>query len=92
MVNIHIAYTAPINPAGASPVLSKTQIYAGLERKVHYAQEFVPVIESCKVVEEKDGVVVRDVVFKDGAGPKKHAREWVRSYWPAWVCCFFFLM
>ncbi|KAF2127093.1 DUF1857-domain-containing protein [Dothidotthia symphoricarpi CBS 119687] len=83
MVNLHLAYTAPINPAGVKPVLTTAQVYAGLDRKIYFPQEFVPVIESCEVIEEKDGVVVRDVVFKAG-GPKKQAREWVRSYWPAW--------
>ena len=43
-------------------------------------------IESCTVLEEQaDGTVVRDVVFKEGAGPKPRARETVRGYWPSWV-------
>jgi hypothetical protein len=43
------------------------------------------VIESCSVLEEKDGVVTREVGFKEGAGPKRRAREVVRGYWPSWV-------
>ncbi|KAI1841572.1 hypothetical protein JX265_004698 [Neoarthrinium moseri] len=73
MVIFNIAYTAPINPAGAAPVLSQPQVWAGLERKVRRAQEFVPVIKSCDVVSEKQTakglVVVRDVQFTF-AGPK----------------------
>jgi len=85
MVNFNIAYTSRINPTGATPVLNQTQIWAGLQRKIRFAQEFVPVIESCDVLEEKDGVVTRDVKFKKGMGPKDQAKEVVRSYWPSWV-------
>ncbi|KAI4615546.1 uncharacterized protein J4E88_000407 [Alternaria novae-zelandiae] len=85
MVNFNIAYTSRINPAGATPVLNQAQIWAGLQRKIRFAQEFVPVIESCDVLEEKDGVVTRDVKFKKGMGPKDQAKEVVRSYWPSWV-------
>ncbi|KNG52320.1 DUF1857-domain-containing protein [Stemphylium lycopersici] len=86
MVNINLSYTSRINPAGATPVLTQPQIWAGLERKIRFAQEFVPVIESCTVLEESaDGVVTRDVVFKKGMGPKDRAKEVVRGYWPSWV-------
>ncbi|KAH7360007.1 hypothetical protein BKA66DRAFT_426342 [Pyrenochaeta sp. MPI-SDFR-AT-0127] len=85
MVNIHISYTSRINPSGVTPVLTYPQIWAGLQRKIRFAQEFVPVIESCEVLEDKDGVVVREVKFKQGAGPKDRAKETVRSYEPSWV-------
>jgi hypothetical protein len=63
MVNINLAYTSPINPSGASPILTQPQIWAGLQRKIRFAQEFVPVIESCEVLEEDEqGVVTREVV------------------------------
>jgi hypothetical protein len=89
MVNIHLAYTSRINPEGASPVLTQPQIWAGLQRKIRFAQEFVPVIESCKVLEEDAaGVVTREVVFKKGMGPKDRAREVVRGFWPSWVSGF----
>jgi hypothetical protein len=86
MVNLHLSYTSKVNPEGASPVLNESQIWAGLQRKIRFAQEFVPVIESCEVLEEKDGVVTREVKFKEGAGPKPRAREVVRGFWPSWVC------
>lgn len=86
MPAVHLSYTSSINKPGATPVLTVPQIWAGLQRKVRFAQEFVPVIESCTVLEEKDdGTVVRDVKFKEGAGPKPQARETVREYWPSWV-------
>lgn len=85
MVKLHLSYTSKINPAGATPVLNQAQIWAGLQRKIRFAQEFVPVIESCDVLEDKDGIVTRVVKFKPGAGPKDKAREVVRGYWPSWV-------
>ena len=85
MVTLHLAHTSPINPPNASPPLTPAQIWAGLQRKIRFAQEFVPVIESCEILEEKDGVVTRDVVFKEGMGPKRSAREVVRGFWPSWV-------
>ena len=77
MVTLYLSHTAPINPSGITPVLTIRQIWAGLQRKVRFAQEFVPIIESCTVLEEQpDGTVVRDVVFKEGV-PKPKARETV---------------
>lgn len=91
MVRIHLAYTAPINPPNLPP-LTLSQIWTGLQRKVRFAQEFVPVIEACTVVEVKeDGTVVRDVKFKEGAGPRPQAREVVKEFWPSWVCFAFSL-
>lgn len=85
MVKLQLAYTARINPSGASPILTEAQVWAGLQRKIRFAQEFVPVIESCTVLSDENGVVTRDVKFKPGAGPKPQAKEVVRSYWPSWV-------
>lgn len=64
MVVLHFAATLPINPPGATPVLSKEQVWAGLRRKVRFAHEFVPPITSCVVVKEEGNVVTRRVVFE----------------------------
>lgn len=75
MVTFNIAYTAPVNPAGATPALGVQQVWAGLQRKVRRAQDFVPIIEECAVLsEETDGrtgnlKVVREVRFKAGFEP-----------------------
>jgi len=84
MVNIHVAYTQPINPPSATPVLTRSQIWKGLQRKVRSATEFVPVIVSCKVVSEEGSVVTREVGFKEGFGPPK-VREVCKEYAPTKV-------
>ncbi|RMZ66200.1 DUF1857 domain containing [Pyrenophora seminiperda CCB06] len=88
MVTINLSYTSKINPPGVTPTLTPPQIWAGLQRKIRFAQEFVPVILSCDVLSEDtaaSGTVTREVVFKKGAGPRDRAKEVVRSFWPSWV-------
>ncbi|KAF5567873.1 hypothetical protein FNAPI_447 [Fusarium napiforme] len=67
MVNINLAYSAPINPSGASPILSEAQIWNGLRRKVRKAHEFVAPILECEVLSEEQTElstkVTRQVVF-----------------------------
>ncbi|TKA81850.1 hypothetical protein B0A49_01080 [Cryomyces minteri] len=76
MVTLNLAYTAPINPTSASPVLTSPQLWAGLQRKIRHAQEFVPAIVSCTVLDEQKEdngsvTVTREVQFKEGYGPKE---------------------
>ncbi|KAF5602763.1 hypothetical protein FPCIR_1726 [Fusarium pseudocircinatum] len=67
MVNINLAYSAPINPSGATPILSEAQIWNGLRRKVRKAHEFVAPILECEVLSEEDTAsgpkVTQQVVF-----------------------------
>lgn len=89
MVVINVAYTQAINPAGATPVLTRPQLWAGLQRKIRRAQDFVPVITECTVVEENDNVVVRDAHFGEKGVPGQEdttVREVCKSYKPAKVC------
>ncbi|KAL9089914.1 MAG: hypothetical protein Q9159_002271 [Coniocarpon cinnabarinum] len=82
MATVNCAYTGYINPPNVTPVLTQAQVWAGLERKVRRGQDFVPVIESTTVVEEKRStkqewpqlapgtqIVVREAKFTDGNGP-----------------------
>jgi len=76
MVVFNLAYTAPINCPDQS-VLTRDQVWAGLQRKVRHAQEFVPLIVKCEVVQEEVAardedvtVVTRQVIFAPGKGPK----------------------
>ncbi|KAF4762570.1 hypothetical protein HAV15_007252 [Penicillium sp. str.  len=49
----NIAFTAPINPPGATPVVTPEQIWNGLLLKIRSAETFVPgAIQSTKVVSE----------------------------------------
>jgi hypothetical protein len=93
MVAIYVAYTQQINPAGVTPVLTRAQIWAALERKVRRAQDFVPVITECKVLEDKDNVVVREAKFIAGQNSVpgqegKTIREVCTLSKPTKVCVF----
>ncbi|OIW22744.1 DUF1857-domain-containing protein [Coniochaeta ligniaria NRRL 30616] len=75
MVVINVGYTAPINRPGEPPTLSVAQVWQGLKRKVRHAEEFVPIIVHCEVLDEKTTetggeVVTRTVKFAAGSGPK----------------------
>jgi hypothetical protein len=88
MVVIYVAYTQQINPTGATPVLTRAQIWKGLQRKIRRAQDFVPVISDCKVLEDKDNVVLREAHFiVDGVPGQsgKVVREVCKSYEPTKV-------
>lgn len=86
MVVINCAYTEQINPQGASPVLTRDQVWNGLQRKIRKAQDFVPVIESCDVLEEKENEVVREAHFKEAMGRPAHSvKEVCRWFYPTKV-------
>ncbi|KAK1753712.1 DUF1857-domain-containing protein [Echria macrotheca] len=94
MVVFNFGYTAPINRPGQS-VLTIDQVWAGLQRKVRHAEEFVPLIIHCEVVKEEGGsseedtlVITRTVKFLPGKGPKadgEPVQEVVRHYPPCRV-------
>ena len=91
MVAIYSAYTQQINPTGVTPVLTRAQVWKGLERKVRRAQDFVPVIIDCKVLEDEGNVVVREAKFRGGPDAipgqeDKTVREVCKLYEPVRVC------
>ncbi|GAA5888055.1 hypothetical protein JCM5296_005417 [Sporobolomyces johnsonii] len=61
-----IAATRPVNPPGAFPLISEAQLWAGLEFKARNPQAFVPMITSCRVVEDHGDKATRLVRFNDG--------------------------
>jgi len=75
MVAINLAYTAPVNRPSQTPVLTVPQLWAALQHKVRHAEQFVPVITSTRIVEERvdegkgEPVVTREVVFRKEAAP-----------------------
>lgn len=86
MVVVNCAYTEQINPEGASPILTRDQIWKGLQRKIRRAQDFVAPIESCDVLEEKENEVVREAHFKEFMGQPAHSvKEVCKSYPPTKV-------
>lgn len=86
MVTINCAYTEQINPAGATPVLTRDQIWKGLQRKIRKAQDFVPIITGCDVLEEKENEVIREAHFMERPGvPASSVREVCKSYYPTKV-------
>ena len=87
MVTINVAYTTPVNPPGATPMLTREQLWTGMERKVRRAHDFVPVFEDCKVIEEHDNVIVRETKLKPMEGrPGKTQQETCKLYKPTKVC------
>lgn len=81
MVVIHCAYTEPINPSGVTPILTRKQVWNGLQRKIRRAQDFVPIITGCDVLEDKGEEVTRIAHFSNG----KDVKEVCKSYWPTKV-------
>lgn len=67
---LNVAFTAPVNPSSASPTISSTQLWKGLQRKIRHAEEFVKPITSCTVLKDDtdgdDGVVEREATFASG--------------------------
>jgi hypothetical protein len=68
------AFTAPINPSGATPVITYDQVWKALVFKAGKPQAFVPVIDQCNVVSRSESGLTRKVIFKEGKGP---AEGWV---------------
>lgn len=74
-MKINAAHTTPINPPGASPKLTRSQVWEGLKFKSRDPVRFVPVIQSCVVVEETAKGLTRKVHFKPGTGPQGEVTE-----------------
>jgi hypothetical protein len=91
MVVINLAYSAPINPSGATPVLTEAQIWNGLKRKVRHADEFVAPIIDCHVVSEEQTEtgtkVTREVRFDKATRGDQNdlVREIVHEFEPSRV-------
>jgi hypothetical protein len=46
-------FTSPVNPPGATPVLSHAQVWKAFLLKAEHPQRFVPAIEECEIVERR---------------------------------------
>jgi len=58
-----LSHSVEINPAGASPVLTREQVWRGLEMKAVNALPFVKGMTKCEVLERTGNQIVRDVIF-----------------------------
>lgn len=86
MVTINYAYTEKINPAGATPVLTRDQVWTGLQIKQKHPEAFVPVIERTEVISESENELIRMVYFKGKDGqPGEQVKEVCNSYYPTRV-------
>lgn len=80
----NIAFTAPLNPPGATPILRREQIWAGLLLKIRSAETFVPAaIEFTSVVSEsidpstQNPITIREIVFRED---QRKVKETVTAY------------
>lgn len=62
-----LSHSIPVNPPGADPVLSRQQVWRGLEMKAENALPFVPGMAKCEVVEREGNMILRDVEFAGNA-------------------------
>ncbi|KAF8890620.1 hypothetical protein BD779DRAFT_1516055 [Infundibulicybe gibba] len=62
---LSFAASRPVNPPGATPILTEAQVWKGLHMKARKPMSFVPAISSCDVVSDSGDKVVRSVRFGD---------------------------
>ena len=76
-VEIKVDETLPINPSDTSKdkILDRNDVWSGLLLKVYDATPFVPLMTECKVTDELENGIIRDIVF-DGM----HLRERIIFY------------
>jgi Acetylaranotin biosynthesis cluster protein L/SnoaL-like domain len=57
-----LSRTIPVNEAG-KPLLSRHDVWTGLEMKANNALPFVPIMQKCEVIERGDGWLTRDILL-----------------------------
>ena len=77
------AYTVPINPPNATPILTKAEVWNALILKARRPQDYVPVIDQCEIVSESANGLVRDVNILPGffmpEGKVREEVSWVED-------------
>jgi hypothetical protein len=61
---ISVSKSVPVNPEGEDVVLSRSDVWRGLELKANNALPFVPAMTKCDVIERDGHVIVREVEFR----------------------------
>ncbi|HXF35272.1 MAG TPA: SRPBCC family protein [Candidatus Acidoferrales bacterium] len=59
-----LSVAVEINPPGASPLLTREEVWRGLTMKAENALPFVPAMQSCSVLERFENGLVREVVAR----------------------------
>lgn len=85
MVRVHGAGTIPVNGPSEPFVLRRDQLWQALQRKIRHPEEFVPVLSSCTVHKDENGIVERDVVLDFGKWGTRPMSETVTSIGDLWV-------
>ncbi|MGO8918386.1 MAG: SRPBCC family protein [Stellaceae bacterium] len=62
-----LSHSVDVNPAGAVPVLTREQVWRGLEMKAENALPFVKGMTKCEVLERTGNQILRDVIFAGSA-------------------------
>jgi len=60
---INVDETLAINPPGVEPVLTRDQVWEGLQMKAHNALPFVPRMSRCEVLKEYENGLLREIQF-----------------------------
>lgn len=68
MVLITASTTSPVNPPGATPVLTHDDLWTALVAKARHPEEFVAVIEKSRIIHEDANGLTRGVKFKGDMG------------------------
>ena len=68
MVLITASTTSPVNPPGATPVLTHDDLWTALVAKARHPEEFVAVIEKSRIIHEDAQGLTRGVTFKGDMG------------------------
>ena len=61
---ISVAKTVAVNPDGTDVVLTRADVWRGLEAKANDALPFVPSMTHCEVFERTENVIVREIEFR----------------------------
>ncbi|KAH7012971.1 hypothetical protein EDB80DRAFT_834692 [Ilyonectria destructans] len=85
MVRVHGAGTIPVNGPSEPFVLRRDQLWQALQRKIRHPEEFVPVLSSCTVHKDENGIVERDVVLDFGKWGTRPMSETVTSIGDLWI-------
>ncbi|CZS93732.1 hypothetical protein WAI453_001196 [Rhynchosporium graminicola] len=80
----NIAFTSPINRPGATPILTRSQVWSMLQLKIRSAETFVPTAISSTTVQSTstdassgNEVTIREVTFIEGS---RRVKEIVTAY------------